>query len=142
MERPPRDPREPLFNVAMLGSSLALGASMLAAVFAAYWWALDSGRSEAAARTIAFAAIVLSNLALLFATRSRTRTVLATLFKPNAALWGITLGALAALAAAIYVPAAAGIFRFAPLGAAELGVAAGAALAGVAWVELLKLTRR
>jgi len=142
MERPPRDPREPLFNLAMLGSSLALGASMLAAVFAAYWWALDSGRSEAAARTIAFAAIVLSNLALLFATRSRTRTVLATLFKPNAALWGITLGALAALAAAIYVPAAAGIFRFAPLGAAELGVAAGAALAGVAWVELLKLTGR
>ena len=138
MERPPRDPRAPLFSLAMLGSSLALGASMLAAVFAAYWWALDSGRSEAAARTIAFAAIVFSNLALLFATRSRTRTVLATLFKPNAALWGITLGALAALAAAIYMPAAADIFRFAPLGAAELGVAAAAALAGVAWVELLK----
>ena len=57
----------------------------------------------------------------------------------NAALWWITLGALAALGAAIYVPAAAAIFRFAPLGATELAVAAGAGLAGVAWVELLKL---
>jgi len=85
---------------------------------------------------------VLSNLALLFATRSRTRTVLATLREPNAALWVITLGALAALGAAIYVPAAAAIFRFSPLGATELTVAAAAGLAGVAWVELLKLTGR
>jgi len=139
MERPPRDPQEPLFNLRMLATSFALGATMLAAVFAAYWWALDSGRSEAGARTIAFAAIVSSNLALLFATRSRNRTVLATLREPNAALWWITLGALAALAAAIYVPAAAAIFRFSPLGAAELMVAAAAGIAGVAWIELLKL---
>ena len=142
MQRPPRDPREPLFNLRMLAASLALGLTMLGAVFAAYWWALDNGRSEAGARTIAFAAIVFSNLALLFATRSRTRTVLATLREPNAALWVITLGALAALGAAIYVPAAAAIFRFLPLGATELTVAAAAGLAGVAWVELLKLTGR
>ena len=42
----------------------------------------------------------------------------------------------------IYVPAAAAIFRFSPLGATELTVAAAAGLAGVAWVELLKLTGR
>jgi len=142
MERPPRDPREPLFNLRMLAASFALGLTMLAAVFAAYWWTLRGGASDSTARTVAFAAIVLSNLALLFATRSRTRTVLATLREPNAALWAITFGALVALGAAIYVPAAAAIFRFAPLGAAELAVAAGAGLAGVAWVELLKLKGR
>jgi Ca2+-transporting ATPase len=142
MERPPRDAREPLFNLAMLATSFALGLTMLAAVFAAYWWALDGGRSEAGARTVAFAAIVFSNLALLFATRSRTRTVLATLREPNVALWAITFGALAALGAAVYVPAVAAIFRFAPLGAAELAVAAAAGLAGVVWVELLKLKGR
>jgi Ca2+-transporting ATPase len=141
MERPPRDAREPLFNLPMLATSLALGLTMLAAVFAAYWWALDSGRSEAAARTIAFAAIVLSNLALLFATRSRNRTLLGMLREPNRALWGIALGALAALAAVIYLPPAAAIFRFAPLGGAELAAAAGAGVAGIAWYEVLKLTR-
>jgi len=142
MERPPRDPQEPLFNLRMLAASLALGLTMLGAVFAAYWWVLEGGRSESEARTVAFAAIVLSNLALLFATRSRTRTVLATLREPNAALWAITLGALAALGAAIYVPAAAASFRFSPLGARELTVAATAGLAGVVWVDLLKLKER
>ena len=142
MERPPRDPREPLFNLRMLATSLALGATMLAAVFAAYWWALQGGRADSETRAIAFCAIVFSNLALLFATRSRNRTLLAMLREPNAALWVITLGALAALGAAIYVPAAAAIFRFSPLGATELTVAAAAGLAGVAWVELLKLTGR
>ena len=141
MQRPPRDAQEPLFNLTMLATSLALGLTMLAAVFAAYWWALDSGRSEAAARTIAFAAIVLANLALLFATRSRNRTLLGMLRERNLALWGIALGALAALAAVIYLPAAAAIFRFTPLGAAEIGVAAAAGVAGIAWYEVLKLTR-
>jgi Ca2+-transporting ATPase len=141
MERPPRDAQEPLFNLPMLATSLALGLTMLAAVFAAYWWTLSNGRSEAAARTIAFAAIVLSNLALLFATRSRNRTLLGMLREPNLALWGIALGALVALAAVIYLPPAAAIFRFAPLSAAELAVAAGAGVAGIAWYELLKLTR-
>jgi Ca2+-transporting ATPase len=139
MERPPRNPREPLFNLRMLATSLALGATMLAAVFAAYWWALQGGRADSETRAIAFCAIVFSNLALLFATRSRSRTLLVMLREPNAALWWITLGALAALAAAIYVPAAAAIFRFSPLGAAELMVAAAAGIAGVAWYELLKL---
>jgi Ca2+-transporting ATPase len=141
MERPPRDAREPLFNLAMLATSFALGLTMLAAVFAAYWWALRDGAGEAQARTIAFAAIVCSNLALLFVTRSRTRSAFATLREPNAALWAITLGALAALAVAIYVPAAASLFRFAPLGAGDLGLAAAAGVAGVAWIELLKLAK-
>ncbi len=141
MQRPPRDPREPLFNAAMLATSFALGLTMLGAVFAAYWGALRGGSSESGARTIAFAAIVFSNLALLFVTRSRTRSAFATLREPNAALWGITLGALGALAGAIYLPAAAAIFRFTPLGAAQLLLAAAAGIAGVAWVELLKLKR-
>src|SRR6185503_10327429 len=58
MQRPPRDPRQPLFNLGMLATSLALGATMLLAVLAVYWWALRPGRDEGAVRAIAFAAIV------------------------------------------------------------------------------------
>ncbi|MDH5212163.1 MAG: cation transporting ATPase C-terminal domain-containing protein, partial [Betaproteobacteria bacterium] len=64
---------------------------------------------------------------------------LATLREPNAALWWITLGALAALAVSIYVPGAAMLFKFSALGPAQLGLAAAAGIAGVAWLELLKL---
>ena len=138
MRRPPRDPRAPLFDAAMLGGSLLIGAAMLAGVFGAYWWALDSGRSVDAARAVAFAALVLGNLALLFAMRSRTRTVLETLRERNVALWAISAGALAALAAALYVPPVAALFRFAPPAAGELAVGAFAGVAGVFCYELWK----
>jgi len=139
MRRPPRDPREPLFNLRMLGVSLLLGATMLAAVFAVYGWALASGRAEGETRAMAFAAIVFANVALIFVTRSRSHTAIATLREPNRALWWITLGAVGALAAAIYVAPLAAVFRFAPLAAGDLGLAAAAAILGVAWYEARKL---
>jgi Ca2+-transporting ATPase len=142
MRRAPRDPREPLFNLHMLAVSLALGTSMLAAVLAAYAWALHSGYSPGATRAVAFAAIVFANIALLFATRSRERSAAAMLREPNAALWWITAGALGALLASIYVEPVADVFRFEPIAAADLGLAAAAGLLGAAWYELRKLLHR
>ena len=141
MRRPPRDPREPLFNLHMLGVSLALGASMLAAVLAVYAWALASGAAEGEIRAMGFTAIVAANVALLFVTRSRTRSVLATLREPNPALWWIAAGALGALLASIYLTPVAAVFRFAPISAAELAVAAAAGVLGVSWYEVRKLLR-
>jgi Ca2+-transporting ATPase len=142
MRRPPRDPREPLFSLHMLGISLLLGAGMLAAVLGVYWWALATGRSAGETRAAAFAAIVFANVALLFVTRSRERTALQTLREPNPALWWIVGGALAALAASIYLAPLAAIFRFEPLGVLEVALAAAAGIAGVAWYEVRKLARR
>ncbi len=142
MRRPPRAPGEPLFNLHMLGVSLLLGAGMLAGVLAVYWWSYSTGRAEGETRAAAFATIVCANVALLFVTRSGTRTALETLREPNAALWGIVAGALAALLAALYFPPAAAMFRFEPLGAPALALAAGAGIASVAWYELRKLARR
>jgi Ca2+-transporting ATPase len=142
MRRPPRPPAEPLFSARMLAASLGLGLSMLVAVGLAYAWAAGSGRSDGEVRALGFAAVVFGNLALILATRSRELTIVASLARPNRALWWIVGGTLAALAGALYVPVAASLFRFAPLGAAELGVALGAGLAGIAWLEALKLARR
>ncbi len=142
MRRPPRDPRARLFDARMLLGALALGAGMLAALIAACAWAVASGRADAEVRALGFATIVLGNVALILAYRSRSRTIVETLRRPNAALWWVVAGALGALAAALYVPPAARLFRFAPLGAAELGVALAAGLAGVLVHEALKLARR
>ena len=141
MDRPPRDPRQPLFNLGMLGISLLLGASALAAVLLVSWWGAASGLGEGEQRALGFAAIVFCNLALIHATRSRDLTILGSLARPNAALWWVTGGTLAALAAAIHVPSVASVFRFAPLGAAELAVAAAAGVAGVLWYDVYKLMR-
>jgi Ca2+-transporting ATPase len=114
---------------------------MLVAVGLAYAWAAASGLPDGEVRALGFASVVFGNLALILATRSRERTLLAVLARPNPALWWIVGGTLAALAGALYVPAAADLFRFAPLGAGELAVALGAGLAGIAWLEALKLLR-
>jgi len=139
MQRPPRDPREPLFGAAMLALSLALGATVLLAVVLLYGWALSTGRSDAEVRALAFAAIVFGNLTLIFANRSRSQTVFATLARPNPMLWWITIAAIAALALSLYVPPAAAVFRFAPLGAGDVGLALAAGIAGILWIEGWKL---
>ena len=61
--------------------------------------------------------------------------------RTNPALWWITLGALAALAVAIYVPPVAGMFRFAAVPARHLAIAGIAGLTGVLWYEAYKLLR-
>ena len=142
MQRPPRDPRRPLFDTAMLATGLGLGASVLASVTLAYWWALADGRSPGEVRALGFAAIVFGNLALILANRSSARPVLATLRRPNRALWWVMGGTLAALAAAIYAPPVASLFRFAPLRPGDVLVALAAGVAGVLWFELGKLLRR
>jgi len=138
MERPPRKPAERLFNARMLAASLALGAAVLVAVFAIYAWGVHSGRSEGETRALGFAAVVFGNLGLIVAYRARLRGMLATLVAPNVAFWWIVAGTLAALAAVIYLPAAAAIFRFSALASADLALAAAAALVALAAGSLLK----
>jgi Ca2+-transporting ATPase len=141
MAKPPRDPRQRLFDAGMLGGSLLAGATLLAAVLALYAWAVTSGRADGEARAMGFAGIVAGNLALIFVNRSHTRTAWRMLGEPNRPLWAIVGGTLAALAAVIYVPGAAAIFRFAPLGAGDAALAMAAGVAGVAWIEIWKLAR-
>jgi Ca2+-transporting ATPase len=142
MDRPPRDPGAPLFSAGAMGASLLLGASVFVAVALASAWAVGTGRGDAEARALGFASIVFGNLAMILANRSRDRTIIETLSRPNPALWWVVGGTLTALAGAIYVPVAAEIFRFAPLGALELSVALGAGVLGVLWLEVVKLARR
>ena len=138
MQRSPRDPKAPLFEAGLLATGLGLGISVLVAVFLVYWWGVAGGRTDAELRALGFAAIVFGNLALILANRSRERSIVATLARPNPALWWVLLGTLAALGTAIYVPPVAEIFQFAPLGAGDVLVALAAGTAGVLWFEVFK----
>jgi P-type Ca2+ transporter type 2C len=141
MDRPPRDAHEPLFNLRMLAVSLALGLSSLVAVLAVYVWILRAGRPEGEVHAVAFAAMVFSNLWLIHATRSRDLGIVGSLANPNPALWWVTCGALAALAAVLYIPAVAALFRFAQPAPGDVLLAALAGLAGVVWYEIYKWVR-
>ena len=85
-----------------------------------------------------FASIVLANVALILGNRS-SRAAAREMFRPNAALWWVIGGALAALAVSLYAETARAIFRFAPLTPPQLALCALPALLALAGMTLAKI---
>jgi P-type Ca2+ transporter type 2C len=137
MKQAPRDPASPLFDRALFASSVAGGSALLGAVLLAYWWALESGYAERIARSIGFAAIVIGNLAMIFAVAPGQRAFIGAAHGRGVLRW-IAAGALIALTIVMYVPAVADVFRVAPLAPPQLAVAIGAGLAGVLLIEVMR----
>jgi len=142
MQRPPRSPREPLFNRRTLLVSLLQGASVLliamTVLFIAHW----RGEPETNTRALTFTTFIIANLALILANRSWTRTILATLYNPNPALWWVIGGTLAALTLVNNIPFARDLFRFSSLHTTDLAICSTAGVLSVLWFEVLKVSSR
>ncbi|MGE5551581.1 MAG: cation-translocating P-type ATPase [Bacteroidota bacterium] len=138
MARPPRNPKEPLFSRRTLGLSLLQGASVLLIVLAVFGISLYRGQGEAEARALTFTTLIVANLGLILTNRSWTRTILATMKSPNAALWWVAGGAATFLGLVLYVPALRGLFRFALLHPIDLVICFGAGAVSILWFEALK----
>jgi Ca2+-transporting ATPase len=141
MSRPPRNPNERLFSKGLLMLSLLQGLSVLAIVLAVYLVALSRGQGEDDARTLAFTSLVIGNLGLILTNRSWSRTALATLSKPNTALWWVVGGAISFLGLVLYVPSLRGVFHFSALHPMDLALCLASGIAGILWFEILKLYR-
>ncbi|WP_345971418.1 cation-translocating P-type ATPase [Sulfurimonas sp. HSL1-6] len=141
MLRPPRPLDEPLFGVWNLGLSLLQGTGVLIWAIALYGIVLSRGATAEDARALAFTALVVANITLIFANRSWKRTLFASLHIPNRAVWWITGGALLFLALALFEPQLRQLFRFGEPDIAGLLLAVVAGIASVAWFELFKLLR-
>jgi Ca2+-transporting ATPase len=115
MKRKPRRLEEPLFGRPMILRGLIQGLAVLAIVAGVYTLSLSQGLGENEARTFAFANMVIANLGLIFTNRSWTRSILATLRIPNAALWWVTGAALVFLALTVTVPFLEKLFSFAQI---------------------------
>lgn len=141
MQRPPRDPKAPLFGGTTMLLALVQGLAMLAAVTGAYVWSMQ-WLDEPGARTFAFTTLVMGNLALIFSNRSQTASLWASVRVPNRALWVVTGATLALLGLAVYLPGLAQLFYFAPLQAPHALLAVAIGLSGVVWFEAIKLVWR
>jgi len=142
MERPPRAADEPVFNGRMIAISLAQGVAVLVAVLGVYLWAALSGQPADAVRALAFATLVVGNLGLIFVNRSWTHSVIGGLARGNRALWYVTGGTVAAIAALFAIPAVRGLFQFDLVGPGKFLVAFTAGVASIVWFEMYKLTQR
>jgi len=141
MKEPPRDPRMPLFGPSALAMAFLQGVVALAAVALTYHWSI-ARLPEEAARALAFTVLIAANLALIFMNRSRKSGLVATLRKPNRAMWSVVAAALCLLLLALKLPVLMGIFRFAPLPVHQILVALAIGLCSVFWYGPLRSWRR
>ncbi len=141
MDRPPRNPKEPLFSKRVLMLSLLQGLSVLVIVLAVYLVALFRGQGEEDARTLTFTSLIIANLGLILTNRSWSHTALATLRKPNTALWWVVGGATSFLGLVLYVPFLRSLFHFSTLHPIDLALCLASGTAGILWFEILKLCR-
>ena len=139
MERPPRDPRAPLFSQAMMAESLLQGGLLWLLVGLFYGVLLHTGTAPEAARAGAFTALVLSNIALILANRGPSPGYGPALQFRNRALWGMVLATLALLAMVLGIAPLRQLFGFALPGP---GVMFAALALGLASLALLLATKR
>ena len=110
MRRPPRARADSPYRLRALLPSALLGLVALAACLAVMLYARAMALDAEATRAAVFTMLVLGNLALIGAHRTRIRHAAGN---RNPALWWIVAGSLACLAAALYWPALGRLFRFA-----------------------------
>jgi Ca2+-transporting ATPase len=141
MQRPPRDPREPLLSRRHLVLSSLQGASVLLVVIGLLATAHCLGETAENTRTVTFATLVIANLMLILANRSWTRVIVATLRAPNAALWWVIGGAFVVLALVVYVPFLRSLFRFSVLHPMDIVACLAAGVGSLLWFEVWKMVR-
>ena len=82
-----------------------------------------------------------SNLGLILANRSWSRTILATLRSPNRALWWVVGGSLLFLGLVLFVPFLRELFSFASLHLIDIGICVVGGVVSILWFEGFKRFR-
>lgn len=141
MRRPPRRLDEKLFSRSILIPTLWQGVSVLAVLLAVFLVALHRGQGEVDARTLAFTALIVANLGLIFTNRSWSASSFRTKGQANRAFWWVLGGSLVLLSLVLTVPRLRELFRFSELHAVDVGICLAAGLVSSLWFEALKVVR-
>jgi Ca2+-transporting ATPase len=142
MQRPPRNPKEPLFSRRTLRLALLQGVSVLVVLIAVFAIAYYRGNGEFDARALAFTTLIISNLAMILTNRSWSRTIPEMLQAPNQALWWVLGGAIIFLGLILYVPLLRHLFSFSFLHVGDVLISLISGIVSVLWFEGLKLWNR
>jgi Ca2+-transporting ATPase len=141
MERPPRDPDEPVLArrhwLGILGYGLLITLSVLAALFLAMQWL---GFHDRRAVTVSFLTLALAQLWNVFTMRDRGSHPLANDVVRNPWVWGALGLCIGLVLAAVYLPGLAGVLGVLDPGARGWALALGLSL--VPWAVGLVLRSR
>ena len=142
MEEPPRPVDAPMFGWREFVMALAQGVVLLAMVLAVYLGSMAAGMTDASVRSMTFVTLVVGNVALILANRSRhVSAVRALLTRRNPALLAIMALAGGLLILLIGVPPVREALDLGALTALQWAVAVAAGLASIAWFEAYRWLR-
>jgi P-type Ca2+ transporter type 2C len=128
MQRPPRDPRSSLLSRPLVIWSLLQGTLALLTISAVFLAASWRGMPSAEVRSLAFVSLVLVNVALIFANRTFSASLVGAFRRPNPTLWwGLTLTGCA-LTAMLSWSGLRSFLDLGPLHADDLALSASVAL--------------
>ena len=143
MKRKPRRVGEPIFNARVLKIALAQGLSSLIAILGVLIWATGSSMPDNEVRSVTFATLVLSNLALILVNRSWSLSIWQSFRqRKNHTVKWLLGGAALMLVLMISIEPVARAFNLAPLSLNQWATAIGAAALGVSWFEIYKRTQK
>ncbi|WP_423680595.1 cation-translocating P-type ATPase [Undibacterium sp. WLHG33] len=128
MRRPPRSVNASIFGTAVLRTGLLHGTALLLTVAGIYWSALQHYPDTGEARALAFTAMVIGNIGLIFIHRSVSSDIMHNLRLPNPALWWVVAIASVILLLALTVPVISALFHFGQPALSEVLISAATAL--------------
>jgi Ca2+-transporting ATPase len=136
---PPRPPSAPLVERHDVVRSAAAGLVLTTSVFLAWWWALPEGM--AAARTLAFAILIVGSVMLVFSERAHDRSWIAAGVPTSMRARIVLLLVIGSVPAMVYISPLANALGLEPISPARWVLAIAVGVASVGWRALLPSTR-
>jgi Ca2+-transporting ATPase len=137
MNRSPRRLSDSLFGTRSLLVGLLQGGAELIVDLALIFWALPI-YGEKTTRAAVFTSMVLCNLGLILLSRAGKRSLIETLFTPNAPHAWVTIGSLGLLGLSLCTPWLRNLFLFAPIPLEVLGLSIIASVLSLAAANIIR----
>lgn len=141
MRRRPRPFDSKLFSTNMVIDGLVQGTSALLAVFTVYLLAQSRALPTEEIRALSYLTLVLANLGIILANRSRTKSILTTLRINNPSVWWMIAGAVSLLFLILSIPSLRNIFHFSPVKLESVGFCVLVVLISLSVAEIIKVIR-
>lgn len=138
MDRPPRDPRTPIFDGHLAVRALVEGGTVLAGSLFVFLLTIDLGYAEPVARSLSFTTLVVAAITLMVVNRTLEPVPGGGVSVPNRIMQAMILLVLAALLLSLFVPPVASVFHFGTPPLPELGLAAVVGLVSAGWRVLAR----
>ncbi len=138
MDRPPRDPDEPLFSFPMVAWSVFQGFVAFIMLAAVFFMETSGGMPETEVRALIFFALVAEILALILVNRSFSASLGKAFNRHNAALRYVVFAVVAITAVILFWPRAQSLLKFGSIAWLDMALAAGLGLMLLVVLEACK----